>query len=99
MNTKGNTAIRLLFYFGGMMIMTFGVAVSVKADLGVTPLSSIPYTITVITGMDLGIATILFSVFMVFLQIILLRKNYKIINLLQIPVGIIFGMFMSAAVK
>lgn len=99
MNTERSTVTRLLCYFGGMFIMTFGVAVSVKADLGVTPLSSIPYTITVISGMDLGIATILFSVFMVFLQILLLRKDFKLVNLLQIPVGIIFGMFMSAACK
>ena len=99
MNTDRNLFIRLLCYFGGMLIMTFGVAVSVKADLGVTPLSSIPYTVTVITGMDLGLATILFSIFMVFLQMLLLRKDFKLTNLLQIPVGILFGMFMSAACK
>jgi len=76
--------------------MTFGVAVSVKSDLGVTPISSIPYTITVVTGMDLGIATIIFSFVVVFLQILLLRKNYELINLLQIPIGIVFGMFLTS---
>ena len=34
--------------------MTFGVVLSVKSDLGVTPISSIPYTMTVVAGMDLG---------------------------------------------
>lgn len=67
MKTKGKLGIRLLFYFGGLIIMTFGVAISVKSDLGVTPISSIPYTMTVVTGMDLGIATMIFSVIVVML--------------------------------
>lgn len=50
---------------------------------------------TCVAGIDLGIATIIFSVFMVLLQIVLLRKDYKIINLLQLPVGIIFGVFLT----
>jgi len=98
---KNNKRIgrKLLFYFGGLIIMTFGVAISVKSDLGVTPISSIPYTMTVVSGMDLGIATMIFSVFMVLVQIVLLRKQYKIVNLLQIPVGIMFGAFLTLSGK
>ena len=85
--------------FGGLIIITFGVAISVKSDMGVTPISSIPYTMTVVSGMDLGIATIIFSVFMVLLQILFLGQQYKIINLLQIPVGILFGIFLTLSGK
>jgi len=99
MKTKGKLGIRLLFYFGGLIIMTLGVAISVKSDLGVTPISSIPYTMTVVTGMDLGIATMIFSVIVVLLQILLLRKEYKPINLLQIPIGVLFGAFLTVGGK
>jgi uncharacterized membrane protein YczE len=99
MSTKGKLGIRLLFYFGGLIIMTLGVAISVKSDLGVTPISSIPYTMTVVTGMDLGVATMIFSVVVVLLQILLLRKQYKPINLLQIPIGILFGAFLTVGGK
>ena len=95
MKKKSMLAMRLLFYFGGLIIMTLGVAVSVKSDLGVTPISSIPYTMTIVTGMDLGIATMIFSVVVVLFQILLLRKDYKPINLLQIPIGILFGAFLT----
>lgn len=95
MKKKSMLALRFLFYFGGLIIMTLGVAVSVKSDLGVTPISSIPYTMTVVTGMDLGIATMIFSVVVVLFQILLLRKDYKPINLLQIPIGILFGAFLT----
>lgn len=87
--------IKLLFYFVGMALMSFGVVVSVISDLGVTPISSIPYTITVVSGMDFGVATMIFSVLMVLLQIIVLRKNYRIVNLLQLPIGLVFGAFLT----
>ncbi|HJJ81304.1 MAG TPA: DUF6198 family protein [Methanocorpusculum sp.] len=87
--------IKLLFYFAGMALMSFGVVVSVISDLGVTPISSIPYTITVVSGMDFGVATMIFSVLMVLLQILILRKNYKIVNLLQLPIGLVFGAFLT----
>lgn len=79
--------------------MTLGVAISVKSDLGVTPISSIPYTMTVVTGMELGLATMLFSVAVVLLQIVMLRKDYKPVNLLQIPIGVVFGLFLTACGK
>ena len=71
--------------------MTPGIAVSVKSNLGVSPLSSIPYTITSVFGMEMGNATFLNQVVLVLLQILLLRKNFKWINLCQVVVGIIFG--------
>lgn len=86
---------RLLFYFAGLFIMTFGVVLSVKSDMGVTPISSIPYTMTVVAGIDLGLATIIFSIAVVVLQILILRRDYRPINLLQIPVGIVFGAFLT----
>lgn len=37
---------RLICYFVGLFIMTAGIAISVKSNLGVSPVSSIPYTVT-----------------------------------------------------
>ncbi len=99
MKKTENIGKRLLFYFSGLLIMTLGVAVSVKSNLGVTPISSIPYTMTVVTGMELGIATMLFSIAVVALQIVMLRKDYQPINLLQIPIGIVFGLFLTVCGK
>lgn len=68
---------------------------SVKSNLGVSPVSSIPYTITCITGLEMGKATILFHIVLVFMQILILRKAFKIKNLLQVVVGVIFGYFTT----
>ena len=81
-------AVRLVVYFVGLFIMTFGVSMSVKSNLGVSPVSSIPYTITCIFGLEMGKATIVFHIFLVILQIIILRKEFKLKNLLQVLVVI-----------
>ena len=83
--------VRFLVYVTGFLIMTLGIAISVKSDLGVSPVSSIPYTMTCVWGIEMGKATILFHVGLVLLQIILLRRVFQLKNLLQIPVGILFG--------
>lgn len=82
-------------YFIGLFIMTIGIAISVKSNLGVSPVSSIPYTMTCIWGIEMGKATIIFHIVLVFIQFLLLRKSFKLISLLQIPVGVIFGYFTT----
>ena len=94
MNLK-NMKIRLPMYFIGLFIMTIGIALSVKSNLGVSPVSSIPYTMTCIWGIEMGKATIIFHIVLVFIQFLLLLKNFKLITLLQIPVGVIFGYFTT----
>ena len=98
-SSRINLAIRIAFYLVGFLIMTLGIAVSVKSDLGVSPVSSIPYTITCITGLDLGLATIVFHVALVVLQIVLLRRAFQAKNLLQVPVGVLFGAFTTFSVN
>ena len=90
-----NLKIRIPVYFVGLFIMTIGIAVSVKSNFGVSPVSSIPYTMTCVWGIEMGNATIIFHCALVLIQIILLRRQFKIINLLQIPVGIVFGKFTT----
>ena len=82
-------------YFIGLFVMTIGVALSVKSNLGVSPVSSIPYTITCVWGIEMGKATILFHIVLVLIQILLLRKRFQPAQLLQVLVGVIFGYFTT----
>ncbi len=92
---RGKISKRLFMYFLGLFVMTIGVSISVKSNLGVSPVSSIPYTVTCVWGIEMGKATILFHCVLVILQILILRRRFKIKNLLQIPVGIVFGYFTT----
>jgi uncharacterized membrane protein YczE/CBS domain-containing protein len=95
MQHRKNYGIRFVSYILGFLIMTLGIAISVKSGLGVSPVSSIPYTITCVFGIEMGRATVLFHIVLVLAQILLLRKNFKLKNLLQIPVGVLFGSFTT----
>ncbi len=92
---KNNLMKRLIMYFVGLFMMTIGIALSVKSNMGVSPVSSIPYTMTCVWGIEMGKATILFHCVLVVLQILLLRRKFKVKNLLQIAVGVIFGYFTT----
>ena len=82
-------------YFIGLFVMTIGIALSVKSNLGVSPVSSIPYTMTCVWGIEMGKATILFHIVLVLIQILLLRKNFKPAQLLQVLIGVVFGYFTT----
>ena len=92
---NNNLKVRIPMYFVGLFLMTIGIAISVKSNLGVSPVSSIPYTMTCVWGIEMGKATILFHTILVLIQIILLRRNFKPINLLQIAVSVVFGYFTT----
>ena len=83
---KSKLVVRIFFYVIGFLIMTLGIAISVKSDMGVSPVSSIQYTMKCIWGIEMGRATILFHAVMVLIQVIILRKAFRMVNLLQVPV-------------
>ena len=90
-----NMPQRLALYFLGLFIMTAGIAFSVLSDLGVSPLSTLPYAVELWTGFDMGLGTMVMHAFFVLAQLILLRKKFHPIILLQIPAGIVFGWFTT----
>ena len=92
---RKNLPIRLGMYILGLLLMTLGIAVSVRSNLGVSPVSSIPYAVTCIFGMEMGRATILFHAALVGVQALLLRRKFPLRSLLQILAGVLFGYFTT----
>ena len=90
-----NKLKRYLIFLVGLFINALGVSLVTKASLGTSPISSIPYVLSLNFPFTLGNFTILFSIFLIVLQILILRKNFKMENILQIPVSIAFGYFID----
>lgn len=80
---------KLLLYIGGLLILATGVNIAKTAQLGLSPVTAIPYAMELIWNINLGKATLFFYLILIALQIILLRRNYKPIQILQI-VGTFF---------
>ena len=90
-----NKLKRYLLFLVGLFINALGVSLVTKASLGTSPISSIPYVLSLNFPFTLGNFTIIFSIFLILLQILILRKNFKIENILQIPVSVAFGYFID----
>ncbi len=88
---------RLVILITGLLTLSFGVALSVKANLGISPVSCIPYVFSLSTPLTLGILTTLFNLLLILLQVALLRKAFDPIQLLQLPVVMVFGFFIDFA--
>lgn len=86
---------RALVFIAGLFIMAVGVDLSVKANLGVSPISSVPYVLSLRFPLTLGQTTIIFSMLLVGLQILLLRSAFEWFQLIQVPVGLLFGWFID----
>lgn len=80
-----------VLFIPGLFVMAFGVAFSIKANLGTSPISSLPYIISVITPLSVGTATIVLHCVLIALQILILKKRYQLFQLLQLPIAILFG--------
>ena len=90
-----NKLKRYVIFLIGLFVNSLGVSLITKASLGTSPISSIPYVLSLSFPFTLGNFTIFFSVFLILLQLLILRKNFKLEHVLQIPVSIIFGYFID----
>ena len=73
------------------MIVSFGVAFSILADLGTSPISCPPYVASMVCPLTVGEATIVMHCLFILAQMALLRKDYEWIQLMQLPVAFAFG--------
>ena len=82
---------RIVTYLIGILIIALGINVSKMAGLGISPVSSIPRVLEVVWGFTLGTMVIVVYCFLVLLQFIVLRKDFKPVSILGVPVAIVFG--------
>ena len=75
--------------------MTMGIIFTIHGNLGITPISCPVYVLSLGFSPTLGEFTIAMHVLFVIIQIILLRTKFEYIQLLQIPLGIIFGILID----
>lgn len=82
---------RYILLLAGLTVMAFGVAFSIKGNLGTSPISSVPYAVSRFTPLTVGTATIVMHCVFIVIQIAVLRKKYQLIQLMQLPVAFFFG--------
>ena len=87
--------VRYVLYLISLFIISLGAAISIKANLGTSPLICIPYVSSLITKLSVGTTTFIFGFVLVGLQLVILRGDFEKRQYLQIVMGTIFSAFID----
>lgn len=93
MNYKELTKRYILFIIS-LFFSALGVAFTKHGELGVSPISSVANVVNCkFPAFSLGTLLIIWNCILILGQIVLLRKKFQMIQLLQLPLSFLFGWF------
>jgi len=84
-----------LVYCLGLFVLSVGITVSVNSNLGVAPISSLPYVLSRIFPFTMGTFSALMFITFVLIQILILRREFKWISLSQLLIAALAGYFID----
>ena len=90
---------RYLWFLAGVLINSFGVALITRAALGTSPISSLPYVLSFRFPVTLGQFTFAMNLFFILGQVLLLRRDFPPIQLLQVAVNAVFSAFIDVSME
>ena len=76
--------------------MSLGVALTVRALIGTTPISALPVVLAEAMPLSVGVLTFIMNAVFVLIQVALLRRDFPAVQWLQLPVSFAFGMLCDA---
>ena len=89
-----DTIQRYLLFIIGLFFSALGVAITKKGELGVSPISSVANVMSIrLPHLSLGYWLIIWNCVLILGQILLLRRKFQWIQLLQVPLSFLFGWF------
>ena len=86
---------RYVFFLLGLFVNSLGISLITKANLGTSPISSIPYTLSLGFPLSLGMFTMIFSMLLMVIQLVILRKRFSKELWLQLPISLAFSAFID----
>lgn len=84
---------RYILFAIGLFVNAMGVALIIHAGLGISPTAIIPYALSNGTSLSVGTWTMVMYIVLLIAQMIILGRRFSKIQLLQIPISILFGIF------
>lgn len=95
MNFNFRSFNRYIIYLISLFVISLGASISIKANLGTSPLICIPYVSSLIGNVSVGTTCFIFNIFLIAVQIILLGADFEKRQYLQIVIGSIFSVFID----
>lgn len=79
----------------GLTFMSLGIVLIIKSALGTSPISSVPYVLSLALPFTVGQFNFAVSSLMFILQPIILRNKFEWVQILQVPMTFIFCAFID----
>ena len=95
MNFNFRKANRYVIYLISLFFISLGASLSIKANLGTSPLICITYVSSLISNLSVGTTSFFFNIILIAIQVILLRRGFERRQYLQIVIGTIFSVFID----
>lgn len=100
MNRTQNIIIRYLIFIFGLAINAFGIALITKAGLGTSPISSVPYVLSlVLPSFSFGLWSFIINMLFILIQVLLLKKDFAPVQFLQIAANVLFSYGIDLAMN
>lgn len=93
--SKQELTRRYLFFIAGLYVNSLGISLITKAELGTSPISSIPYTLSIGFPLSLGMFTLFYSLLLIVIQLLILGRRFPRQFWLQLPVSLGFSLFID----
>ena len=94
--TLKETIKRYLLFILSLFISAVGISLTRHAELGVSPISSIANVVSYkLPYLSFGVLLIIWNCILILGQILVLRRDFKPVQLLQIPLSVLFGIFVD----
>ena len=94
--SRSETIKRFLFMIIGLIVTALGLAVCVRANLGISPITTLAFALNkAFPALTLGTYVFFQHIVFFILTVVLLRKDFKPFQLLQLPCSFLFGYFVD----
>lgn len=82
---------KIVTFTASMIVTSFSAVIATRANLGVSPITSIPYVSSIVIPTDFGAAVFTFNLVFFLLGIIIMRRDYKPLYALCIVFALVFS--------
>ncbi len=94
---------RYLYFLISLFVSSVGVALVTKTVLGTSPISSVPYVLSLFTPLSIGGWTAVFNMLYIILEVALMTRSQirekRMDLIMQIPVSVLFGVFIDVSLR
>lgn len=82
-------------YVAGILILALGIVLTTKTGLGISPITSLPFAISTASGIPMSVMVFIVYTCALALQFLIRGRNYRIKDLLQLPMSLFFSLFLD----